>query len=108
MKMIDRKSSIDNLSICSDLSSIDQNFDWESASLKNDEIGGGGAISGPTNEILSKFKDPFDDPKTLKWFHKEVERFEKNMECLNVKTLNGITHLDSKWKELQDLLVSQN
>lgn len=103
-KGIDRKSSMDNLSICSDISSIDQNFDWESSSQKN-EMDNRSHAEHPFEAIISKFKDPFDDPKILKWFHKEVERFEKNMETLNVKTLNGTTHLDSKWKELQDLLV---
>lgn len=89
----DRKSSIDNLSVCSDLSSLDANFDWESASLKN------------VNENFND-KDVFDNPNLLKWLHKEVERLEKFMETLNVKTLNGTTPLDSKWKEIQDLLVS--
>lgn len=103
-KDIDRKSSMDNLSICSDISSIDQNFDWESSSQKN-ELENRSQTEQPFEAIISKFKDPFDDPKLLKWFHKEVERYEKNMETLNVKTLNGTTHLDSKWKELQDLLV---
>lgn len=50
--------------------------------------------------------DPFKNPKTLQWFHKEVERFEKIMEALNVKTLNGTSQLDSKWTQLQDLLVN--
>lgn len=49
--------------------------------------------------------DPFRDPATLKWFHREVERYEKSIESMNVKTLNGTTALDTKWKELQDLLV---
>lgn len=110
-KTLDRKPSTDNLSICSDVSSIDPNFDWDSASQRNDEIASQKSsvtASGGLGEyeaILSNFRDPFDEPKTLKWFHKEVERFEKNMETLNVKTLNGTTHLASKWNELQDLLV---
>lgn len=106
---IDRKSSVDNLSICSDVSSIDPNFDWESASLRNDD-----SISGivPTKisseDIVGKYKDAFDDPKVLKWFHKEVERLEKFIETSTIKTLNGTTSLDGKWKELQDLLVSKS
>jgi tyrosine-protein phosphatase non-receptor type 23 len=91
----DRKSSADNLSICSDISSIDQNFDWESASVRNDE---------PQVSKTSP-RDPFGDPKVVKWFHKEVERLEKLIENLTVKTLNGTTPLDSTWKELQDKLV---
>lgn len=49
--------------------------------------------------------DHFQNADTLKWFHRDVERYEKSVEVLNVKTLNGTTALDSKWKELQDLLV---
>ncbi|XP_063708485.1 LOW QUALITY PROTEIN: tyrosine-protein phosphatase non-receptor type 23 [Culicoides brevitarsis] len=104
MTPIDRKASVDNISICSDVSSIDPNFDWESASLRNEEgaiIPGGKTADG----VVSKYKDAFDDPKMLKWFHKEVERLEKFIETSNIKTLNGNTPLDGKWKELQDALV---
>ncbi|XP_062563625.1 tyrosine-protein phosphatase non-receptor type 23 [Armigeres subalbatus] len=122
---IDRKPSVDNLSICSDLSSIDQNFDWESASLRAVR-----AVSLPeppttvptlssrthsrvnsmvdsTIVTVQSVRDPFEDQATLKWFHKEVERLEKFIDSLNVKTLNGTTPLDGKWKELQDLLVKE-
>lgn len=92
-----RKLSVDNLSICSDVSSIDA---WESASAKLDET-----PKVESTEITAKFKDPFEDPKVLKWFHKEVERLERFIETSTVKTLNGTTPLDGKWKELQDLLV---
>lgn len=100
----ERKASYDNLSICSDLSSLDQNFDWESASIKNDAV----SVISDTgcDNILGKFKDAFDDPKILNWFHKEVQRLEKFLEGMNIKTLNGTTPLDGKWKDLQDLLVS--
>uniref|UniRef100_A0A336M0Q9 CSON009406 protein n=1 Tax=Culicoides sonorensis TaxID=179676 RepID=A0A336M0Q9_CULSO len=100
---IDRKSSVDDLSVCSDVSSIDPNFDWESASLKNED----GLVLNKTStdSITSKYKDAFDDPKILKWFHKEVERLEKFIETSTIKTLNGTTPLDGKWKELQDSLV---
>lgn len=56
-------------------------------------------------EQPQKVKDPFEDVNVLKQFHKEVESLEKYMETLTVKTLNGITPLANKWKELQDLLV---
>lgn len=53
-----------------------------------------------------KLDDPFDDDgAVLKQFHKEVESLEKFMETLTIKTLNGVTPLANKWKELQDLLV---
>lgn len=101
----DRKASYDNLSICSDLSSLDQNFDWESASIKNDAVSVV-SDSGNCDNVMGKFKDAFDDPKILNWFHKEVQRLEKFLEGMNIKTLNGTTPLDGKWNELQDLLVS--
>lgn len=99
---IDRKPSVDDISVCSDVSSIDPNFDWESASMKNEE---NVKITSTTDAITSKYKDAFDDPKILKWFHKEVERLEKFIETSTIKTLNGTTPLDGKWKELQDSLV---
>lgn len=101
----DLVSSTDNLSICSDLSSLDQNFDWESASQKNDPLNHSQVDVEPT---VTHTKDAVVNPDTVKWFHKEVERLEKTMESVNVKTLNGSTSLDSKWKDLQDLLVSFN
>lgn len=99
----DLVSSVDNLSICSDLSSLDQNFDWESASQKNDSL-----TQSQVDVDANTFnaKEPAVSADTVKWFHKEVERLEKTMEAVKVKTLNGSTLLDSKWKDLQDLLVS--
>lgn len=94
--VFDRKMSGENVSILSQLDSLDQLS--ETSSVKNEELG--------SNEtILGKYKDAFDDPNVLKWFHKEVERMEKFIEGINIKTLNGSTPLDTKWKELQDLLV---
>lgn len=98
----DLVSSADNLSICSDLSSLDQNFDWESASQKNDPLN---HSQIDVDTITSNAKEPSVSPDTVRWFHKEVERLEKTMESVKVKTLNGSTSLDSKWKDLQDLLV---
>lgn len=48
-------------------------------------------------------KDPFLDPEVLSQFVQEVEKFEKFVEGLNSKTLNGPTPLDIKWNELQEL-----
>ncbi|XP_055701901.1 tyrosine-protein phosphatase non-receptor type 23 isoform X2 [Phlebotomus papatasi] len=94
--VFDRKMSGENVSILSQLDSLDQLS--ETSSVKNEELG--------NNEtILGKYKYAFDDPNVLKWFHKEVERMEKFIEGINIKTLNGSTPLDTKWKELQDLLV---
>lgn len=96
----DLVSSADNLSICSDLSSLDQNFDWESASQKNDSLSNSQDV-----DVAISTKEHSVSPETVKWFHKETERLEKTMESVKVKTLNGSTSLDSKWKDLQDLLV---
>lgn len=48
-------------------------------------------------------KDPFSDSEVLSQFVQEVEKFEKFVEGLNSKTLNGPTPLDIKWNELQEL-----
>lgn len=50
-------------------------------------------------------KDPFDDPEVLNQFTQEVEKFDKFIESLTAKTLNGPTPLDMKWKELCDFQV---
>lgn len=39
-------------------------------------------------------------------FIKEVQRFEKSVSNMTTKTLNGTTPLDTKWKELHDILVN--
>lgn len=59
------------------------------------------------NKAEGKFqlKDPFNDTEVLNTFVQEVEKFEKFVEGLTVKTLNGPTPLDIKWKELLDLQV---
>uniref|UniRef100_A0A8W7Q162 Tyrosine-protein phosphatase non-receptor type 23 n=1 Tax=Anopheles coluzzii TaxID=1518534 RepID=A0A8W7Q162_ANOCL len=102
----ERKPSLDNLSLCSDLSS---SFDWESASVCGATASVSGAAANPADNVFLRptKPDPFEDGATLKWFHKEVERLEKFVETSGVKTLNGTTPLDSKWKELQDLLVKE-
>ena len=91
----DRKASADNLSILSDISSIDPNFDWESASMKD-------SVTELNDKIV---RDPFENQSVLKDFQKKVEQMEKTFETLTIQTLNGVTQLDTKWKELQDLLV---
>lgn len=48
-------------------------------------------------------KDPFADPEVLNQFVLEVEKYEKFVEGLTTKTLNGPTPLDMKWKELLEL-----
>lgn len=40
-------------------------------------------------------------------FFKDVQRYEKAVNSLATKTLNGTTPLEIKWKELHDLLVSE-
>ncbi|XP_017487965.1 PREDICTED: tyrosine-protein phosphatase non-receptor type 23 isoform X1 [Rhagoletis zephyria] len=99
-----RKPSLDNLSTCSDLSSLDTNFDWDSVSVRNDQPADKHSNVSPNAAFQLKPFDPFNDDKILKYFHKEVERYEKIIESLNVKMLNGNTQLSAKWKELHDLL----
>lgn len=40
----------------------------------------------------------------IETFYKEVQRYEKMVNGLTTKTLNGTTPLEIKWKELTDLL----
>lgn len=47
-------------------------------------------------------KDPLSDPAALEKFIVEVERFEKYVEGLAKKSLNGPTLLEQKWKEYVD------
>lgn len=99
-----RKNSIDNLSINSDLSSL-ENFDWDSVSLTHSVSEKQQAPNGyPLISFQMRPCDPFADDKTLKYFHKEVESYEKLVENLHVKMLNGNTQLSSKWLELQQKL----
>lgn len=102
-----RKNSLDNLSNCSDLSSL-ENFDWDSVSLTHSASEKQPANPNTNGHTLITFQmrphDPFSDNKTLKYFHKEVESYEKLVENLHVKMLNGNTQLGTKWQELQQKL----
>jgi len=99
-----RKNSLDNLSNCSDLSSM-ENFDWDSVSLTHSASEKLQATERhPLITFQMRAHDPFTDDKTLKYFHKEVESYEKLVENLHVKMLNGNTQLGTKWQELQQKL----
>lgn len=47
-------------------------------------------------------RDFIQNPDISKQFLQEVEKFEKFVDLLVTKTLNGPTTLDLKWKEIQD------
>ena len=70
--------------------------------LKNDENGLKIESQSPSKTSI---KDPFHDPEVLSQFVQEVEKFEKFVEGLSSKTLNGPTPLDIKWNELKELEV---
>lgn len=53
-------------------------------------------------EARTSGKDPLSDPVALEKFVTEVERFEKYVEGLTKKSLNGPTLLEQKWKEYVD------
>lgn len=55
-----------------------------------------------TAETRTSGKDPLSDPAALEKFIVEVERFEKYVEGLAKKSLNGPTLLEQKWKEYVD------
>lgn len=58
------------------------------------------------NDVQPK-KDPLGDPVALQKFINDVEKYEKFVDSLLVKTLSGATNLDIKWKEVQDFEVIQ-
>ncbi|KAK4879126.1 hypothetical protein RN001_007272 [Aquatica leii] len=47
-------------------------------------------------------RSSFEDPVLIKDFIQEVDRFEKFVDSLSLKTLNGPTPLEIKWKHIQD------
>ncbi|XP_017068347.1 tyrosine-protein phosphatase non-receptor type 23 [Drosophila eugracilis] len=97
--------SLDNLSNCSDLSSL-ENFDWDSVSLTHsasEKQPKASNANGQSNNFAFQ-AESFTDEKTTKYFQKEVESFEKLLENLHVKMLNGKTQLGAKWQELQQKL----
>ncbi|XP_026465006.1 tyrosine-protein phosphatase 3-like [Ctenocephalides felis] len=55
------------------------------------------------NKLLDLQQTP--SKENLVMFLHEVERQEKYLEGISTKTLNGPTPLETKWKELQDLLA---
>ena len=66
-----------------------------------------GASSQEEGKLTPKTfgKDPYTDPESLNQFVQEVGKYEKFVEGLTTKTLNGPTPLDMKWKELLELQV---
>lgn len=58
------------------------------------------------NDVQPK-KDPLGEPAALQKFINDVEKYEKFVDSLLVKTLSGATNLDIKWKEVQDFEVSK-
>nr|XP_034193397.1 tyrosine-protein phosphatase non-receptor type 23 isoform X1 [Osmia lignaria] len=54
-----------------------------------------------SNDVQPK-KDPLGDPAALQKFISEVEKYEKFVDSLLVKTLSGAINLDIKWKEVQE------
>lgn len=56
------------------------------------------------NDVQPK-NDPLGNPIALQKFISEVEKYEKFVDSLLVKTLSGATNLDIKWKEVQEFEV---
>ncbi|XP_076670814.1 tyrosine-protein phosphatase non-receptor type protein myopic isoform X1 [Andrena cerasifolii] len=59
------------------------------------------------NDVQPK-KDPLGDPAALQKFISEVEKYEKFVDSLLIKTLSGATNLDIKWKEVQEFEEREN
>lgn len=71
--------------------------------LKFLQIQGEHAIKAESQKLPPK--DPFQDLDYLHQFTQDVEKYEKFVEGLTLKTLNGPTPLDMKWKEINELQV---
>lgn len=56
-------------------------------------------------EESSSLKDCMSNKENIAHFAQEVEKYEKFVEGLTLKTLNGPTSLDLKWKEIVDAQV---
>ncbi|CAG9825233.1 unnamed protein product [Phaedon cochleariae] len=57
-------------------------------------------IKRPSFKILPS--KPLTNADVKRLFEQEVEKYEKFVETLTIKTLSGPTNLDVKWKEIQD------
>ncbi|XP_041968457.1 tyrosine-protein phosphatase non-receptor type 23 [Aricia agestis] len=53
-------------------------------------------------------KDLFADPSLLNKFTQEVKDLQRLTDTLSIKTSNGLTVLESKWKTYQDIQVKEN
>lgn len=93
--------------------SIDKSDSIEEAlaQLSVDEEANAKSIPSPVaanSEVKSDTpsKNALVPPSTadIENFYKEVQRYEKTINSLTTKTLNGTTPLETKWKELQETL----
>lgn len=90
------ESELSHLSMVDSFSKVDQTITKSNASSVTDlSI----SITGPAAATSTSSVN-------IEAFFKEVQRYEKTVNNLQTKTLNGTTSLAIKWKDLNDLLVS--
>ncbi|XP_063977108.1 tyrosine-protein phosphatase non-receptor type 23 isoform X3 [Diachasmimorpha longicaudata] len=53
------------------------------------------------NDVQPK-RDPLGDPAVLQKFITDIEKYEKFVDSLTVKTLSGSTNLEIKWREIRE------
>ncbi|XP_015120236.1 tyrosine-protein phosphatase non-receptor type 23 isoform X2 [Diachasma alloeum] len=53
------------------------------------------------NDVQPK-RDPLGDPVVLQKFIADIEKYEKFVDSLTVKTLSGSTNLENKWREIRE------
>ncbi|CAG2059549.1 unnamed protein product, partial [Timema podura] len=94
---LEQSTSVPNLKPQETNSSEKQNGDISNIMVPPSE---GNKESKLTLKVFGK--DLYTDPEALNQFVQEVEKYEKFVEGLTTKTLNGPTPLDMKWKELLD------
>lgn len=66
--------------------------------------GGGVSAAPPPPSSSSSTASVPPSSSNIETFYKEVQRYEKMVNGLTTKTLNGTTPLEIKWKELNELL----
>lgn len=100
-KKITEQDSIDTA--LSELAELTLSEELPSSKPTHERKSSVSSVSSETHTANQAASVPPSSPN-IENFYKEVQRYEKIVNSLMTKTLNGTTPLDIKWKELQDIL----
>lgn len=95
------ESALSELALSEEIETAKPGFDFVSSLHERKS-----SVSSISSEILSAATTASVPPSSpnIEHFYKEVQRYERIVNSLMTKTLNGTTPLDIKWKELHDML----